>query len=132
MNSLEIYDSEGTFIEFPISTIELSKLTLLKDKLVKKYLWKINDRGWGDGTSAQTATLKSNFINREMISIEMLSLAKLGIYKKYLEGDDYMHWISHPKMFTKHGLKTFDSFLKFATHKFTLEYDFKKMIPIKY
>ncbi|HKC68009.1 MAG TPA: hypothetical protein VKG26_07245 [Bacteroidia bacterium] len=122
-------DKKGCFIEFPISTIEFNKIDLLKDKLLRKYLWKTNDRGWGDGTSAQTTSLKSDFINREMISIDILTKTKLKRYKKYLINQNYMHWISHPKMFTKHGLKTFDAFLEFGVANFNLVFDFKKMIP---
>ncbi|HTA62763.1 MAG TPA: hypothetical protein VK835_09920 [Bacteroidia bacterium] len=129
LNDVEKEDLKGKFVEFPISTVEFNKLDLFKDKLVRKYLWKMNDRGWGDGTSAQTAALKSNFINREMISIDVLTIAKLNRYKKYLASQNYMHWISHPKMFTKHGLKVFDSFLKFGTSDFNLTFDFEKMMP---
>ena len=125
LNDVEKKDEQGVFTEFPISTIEFNKLDLFKDRLIRKYLWKINDRGWGDGISAQTAALKSTFSNREMISIDVLTIAKLSGYKKYLSTQDYMHWISHPKMFTKHGLKSFDYFLKYATGNFNITFDFK-------
>lgn len=128
-DAIEIPDEQGQFIEFPISTMQFNKIDIVADKLVRKYLWKINDRGWGDGISAQTAALKSGFINREMVSIDTLNISKLGKYKKKINRDDYMHWISHPKMFTKHGLKTFDIFLNYAHSKFSIDYDFKKMKP---
>ena len=121
----------GDFIEFPISAIQFNRMDNFKDRLIRKYLWKTNDRGFGDGISAQTAALKSNFINREMISIDLLTIAKLIGYKKYLSNNNYMHWISHPKMFTRHGLKMFDNFLHFASTNFDIIYDFEKMIPEK-
>jgi len=132
LNEIENINENGTFIEFPISTIEFNKMDLFKDRLVRKYLWKTNDRGWGDGTSAQTTALKSEFINREMISIDVLTVAKLNQYKKYIGKENYMHWISHPKMFTKHGLKMFNKFLKFSTTNFDLTFQFEKMIPNKF
>jgi hypothetical protein len=128
---VEINNTSGDFIEFPISTIQINAISGFKDKLVRKYLWKTNDRGFGDGKSAQTAALKSNFIDREMISLDILTIAKLSGYKKYLKKQTYMHWISHPKMFTRHGLKMFDNFLDFASTNFDVIYDFKKMIPKK-
>lgn len=126
---IEKPDDKGAFIEFPISTIRFTQVTKMKDKIVRKYLWKTGDKGWGDGMSAQTAALKFNLNNQEMISIELLNKSKLSGYKQYLKNEEYMHWISHPKMFTKHGLKTFDEFLEFAISNFDLTYDFHKMIP---
>lgn len=128
-DTVEIPDEKGPFVEFPISTIKFNQCDVFEDKLVRKYLWKMNDRGWGDGTSAQTDSLSSIFADKEMISVDTLTIAKLGVYKKHLTKETYMHWISHPKMFTKHGLKTFDRFLNYGHSKFTINYDFKKMIP---
>lgn len=130
-NEVEIPDINGLFIEFPISTIPLNKLILFKDKLIRKYLWKKGDRGWGDGLSAHTAGLKTNLNNREMVSLDVLNIAKLGLYKKYIKAENYMQWISHPKMFTKHGLKNFDQFLKYSHSNFKIEYDFNNMFPDK-
>lgn len=126
---IEKENSEGLFTEFPISTIQLSSLTRTKDRLVRKYLWKTGDKGWGNGTSAQTSLLKSGVADNEMISIELLTVAKLHAYKKYLKNNTYMHWISHPKMFTQHGLRMFESFLEFAGKNFKPVYDFQEMIP---
>jgi hypothetical protein len=129
--TVEKPENSGPFIEFPISTIEFNAQIRFKDRLVRKYLWKTNDKGWGDGTSAQTAQLKSIYTDREMASIELLTIAKLSTYKKQLKNTEHMHWISHPKLFTRHGLKTFDSFLEFATNKFAVTSDFKEMVPEK-
>jgi hypothetical protein len=130
-DAVESPDANGVFTEFPISTISFDPFTEFRDKLLRKYLWKTGDRGWGDGLSAHTAALKTNAQKKEMISIDVLTSAKLGAYKKYLNVFNYMHWISHPKMFTKHGLKTFDRFLAEAERRFELEFDFKKTIPQK-
>jgi hypothetical protein len=129
--TVEKPEDKGVFIEFPISTIEFNVQVRFSDRIVRKYLWKTGDRGWGDGISAQTARLKSVHTDREMVSIELLTLAKLSTYKKCLKNTEYMHWISHPKLFTRHGLKTFDSFLEFATNKFAVTFDFKEMLPEK-
>ncbi|MDQ3110646.1 MAG: hypothetical protein M3R17_12200 [Bacteroidota bacterium] len=128
-NAVETPDEAGSFLEFPISTVSFTSFTELKDKLIRKYLWKTGDRGWGDGLSAHTAALKTNAHKKEMISIDVLNSSKLNSYKKFLDDHKYMHWISHPKMFTKHGLKTFDRFLHYADQKFSLEFDFKKQSP---
>lgn len=128
-DAVEKPDDKGLFIEFPISTIQFTQVTKIKDKIVRKYLWETGDKAWGNGLSAKTAELKFNLNNQEMISVELLNRAKFGGYKKYIKNNDYMHWISHPKMFTKHGLKMFDDFLKFSTNNFNLIFDFHEMLP---
>jgi hypothetical protein len=126
-NYVENVDIDGEFVEFPISTIQISDGNLFFDRLVKKILWKKGDRGFGDGLSAETASLKTNSFNREMVSLDILNISKVGIYKNFLKNNDYMHWISHPKMFTKHGLKVFDKFLTHATSNYIVNFDFVNM-----
>lgn len=129
-SAIEIPDVKGRFTEFPISIVTLSSLTKLKDRLIKKYLWRTGDKGWGDGQSAQTAALKSTH-STEMISIDVLTYAKLNAYSDYLKHNSYMHWISHPKMFTRHGLNCFASFLRKSDLNYRVEYDFMAMLPEK-
>lgn len=123
-NDVNIADSKGEFSEFPISSIEINDKVKFLSRIVNKYLWTMKDKGFGDGTVAQTAALQSTKPGSEMISIDILNIAKLNLYKAFLNENDYMHWISHPKMFTRHRLKTFDKFLQYARSKFEIEYDF--------
>lgn len=131
-NTVSDEEQNGEFTEFPISSICLNKREKLLDKFVKKVLWKLHDRGFGKGMSAQTAALKSNDPSEEMISLELLTVAKTFAYKKFLNNNSYMHWISHPKMFTRHSLNMFNGFLKYAHKHFEIEYDFKNMQPEKF
>jgi hypothetical protein len=121
--------ANGKFVELPVSTIEIGGLAKTKDNLLRKYLWRTGDKGWGDGAGAQTAALKVNLYNNEMISIELLTSAKLNSYKRYIDREDYMHWISHPKMLTRHGLSMFGKFMEYAADKYEAVYDFHKMLP---
>ncbi len=127
-DKVELPDDTGGFFEFPISTIKLARATQLADKIIRKYLWRTGDKGWGDGIGAQATPVKFNYPNQEMISIELLNKGKLHEYKRYLKNKEYMHWISHPKMITRHGLAMFDSFLEFADKRYSLVFDFQKMI----
>jgi hypothetical protein len=128
-DEIQIPIKDGKFIEYPISAIKLDAFTKFKDKLFRKYLWKTNDRGFGDGLSAQSNSLQGK-TNHQMISIDNLTKPLLNSYISYLNKNDYMHWISHPKMFTKHGLKCFEQFLNFANEKYTIEYNYKNIKPI--
>ena len=130
-DQVELADEKGSFIEYPISTTSISPIASFKDKLYRKYLWNKGDKGWGDGLSAQTGELRSNNSNEEMVSIDILNIVKFKGYKNYLKKHDFMHWISHPKMLTKHGLKTFDSFLSFANSNYDIESNFHEMLPAK-
>ncbi|MBI4947152.1 MAG: hypothetical protein HY840_12225 [Bacteroidetes bacterium] len=127
-DAVETQDVKGAFIEFPIYTIKISQIAETKDRFVRKYLWKIGDRGWGDGISAKTSAHTIIF-DKEMMAIEILNISKLRGYKEYVQNEEYMHWLSHPKMFTRHGLKMFDRFLKYAENNFDLIFDFHEMIP---
>lgn len=128
LNNIETPIDNGPFTEFPISTLSLSKRTIFFDRILRKYLWKINDRGYGKGISAKTAALKVNQSQKEMISIELLNRAKLTTYKQYISANNYMHWISHPKMFNKHGLRSFARFMEHLQTHYTVQYDHTKML----
>ncbi|MCE3228565.1 MAG: hypothetical protein K0S32_3116, partial [Bacteroidetes bacterium] len=124
---VETENTSGDFTEFPISTIHVTKGVGLVSTFINKILWKTGDRGYGNGLSARTASLKFTSPQQEMISIDILNAAKSSVYKKFLKNNNYMHWISHPKMFTNHGLKKFDAFLNHANQSYQVEYNFKKM-----
>lgn len=125
-DDVTLVNNNGKFKEFPISSLEIDDTVKFFSRLVNKYLFEMNDKGYGNGTAAQTAALKSTQANVEMISIDILNMAKLDSYKKFINRNNYMHWISHPKMFTRHGLKIFDKFLNYAYSKFVIEHDFMR------
>jgi hypothetical protein len=125
--------NNGAFTEFSISSIQFPESMKFKNKIINKILWYRNDRGFGDGLSASTgsdiiAPHKTDAsIYSEMISVELLNRPKLPFYLKYLDQHDYMHFISHPKMLTRHNLKTLRKFLEKATSGYDLETNYKKM-----
>jgi hypothetical protein len=126
---VETPDPRGHFVEYPISRIETAGRSLRR-RLLLKYLWRKGDRGWGDGLSAQTTALKSDIAGYEMVSIDMLTADKLSAYKQFLHANRYMHWISHPKMLTRHGLGQFGKFLTFAVSKYRCNFDYRNCHPI--
>ena len=126
-------NKQGNFCEYTISTMPISKYIYWLSKIWNKYLYKTGQINFGDGKSVvsnNTAITHSNKNDldsnkNEMISIELLSEIKLNNYKRFLSNNHYMQFISHPKMISKHHLKVFDRFLKYASESFTLETDFK-------
>ena len=122
----------GMFTEFSISTLRFSAINNLLNRLFLKYLWKTNNRSIGDGIgiSIEESQNPQRKKGREMIAIELLNKIRFNPYILFLEKNNYMHFISHPKMLSKHNLKTFDKFLSYTTKRYVLETDYKKMIPI--
>lgn len=122
----------GTFTEYTISSLIINTRLYWLSKVWNKYLWKTNQRSMGDGagivikdkSSVKNKTDLLGAENREMVAIELLTKVKLTYYKKFLKKNDYMHFISHPKMFSNHNLKIVEAFLKFACKEYTLQTDF--------
>lgn len=126
-NRVEVPESNGLFREFPISMVHAGKLSRGLSDVAAKILWRTGDRGYGDGQSSVTANVKVRSGTAQMITLDLLNAGLMISYKKFLLENEHMHWISHPKMFTNHGLACFDNFLKWANKRFVLETDYRKM-----
>ncbi len=94
-------------------------------------------RSIGDGLSAEykgsqfETELKEDQIGpvREMVSIELLTSISLNRYLDYFSKNEFMHFISHPKMVSPHNLETLKRFLTKVVSRFSVETDFKKICP---
>lgn len=127
-DAVELSDNSGTFTEYGISNIETPLVNNFCNKLLLKYLWKTGNRNFGDGNGAIKSNNKNAVASRkEMISIELLTTMRLLLYKKFIKELDYMQFISHPKMISKHNLNCLDAFLRFTKSNFTVNYDFRKI-----
>ena len=123
-------NKEGSFTEVAISVLEIPRFTQLMNKFWLKYLWKTGQRSWGDGNgvvAAKTEYSEAQKSNQEMVSLELINSIKLPLYKNYLKKNKLMHFISHPKMLSKHNLKSLALFLKFATSRYHIQCDFRKL-----
>lgn len=123
---IAIPESGGMYTEFPIST--LATIRGLKSKLLHKLLWKTGDKYLGNGRSVLAKVLDTETRMGEMASIELLDMASYPYYKNYLMGNNYIQFISHPKMLSKHNLAQLERFLEMATSRFSMNYDFKRLI----
>lgn len=140
-NDITVEQNNGRFTEFNISSIYIPQQIKLFEKLFLKLYYKITgdhsfSRGEGqivvkiDKALATPQQEGHDILDSrwERIAIELMSAVKQGEYKKYLDANEYMHFISHPKMLTRHNIRMFDKFLKFASDKYNLESDFRKMV----
>ena len=135
-SEVEKEDKAGKFTEFSITNIHLSHKEKIQNKLFLKLLYKLNYQNFGDGmavtkhddkTIISDSFVKSSNHNIEMTSIELLTVTKLKLYKKFIENNSYIHFITHPKMLSKHNLYCFERYLKFVLKNFEIETDYKKM-----
>ena len=125
-------DENGDFVELTISSVHIDATTRWKSKWLNRLLWRTKvGRSMGRGVGAVQKVLKDvpnpEYADKEMVSIELLNLYKLPLYRRFLSQNDYMHFISHPKMISKHNLAVFNRFLKEASEKYKLESDWKKI-----
>lgn len=123
-------DLSGSFTQIAISVIPIPKLYQLINKLFNKYLWKTGNRSSGDGIGVVASSFNSspNKSNKEMVSLELLNSVKLPLYKRFLKENKLIHFISHPKMLTKHNFACLQHFLNFAKAQGFIENDFRKML----
>lgn len=129
-SAVDKQSKNGYYKEYPISSIKLKKNSL-PNKLINKALWRLPyGKNMGDGISSPFKSsinpidYDSSF---EMISIELLNINKLNRYKSFLKRNDYMQFISHPKMISQHNLDVLSKFLKYASKKHTINSDWKKI-----
>jgi len=119
----------GDFTEFPITGISIPEYMKQLNRILLKYLWLKGDRYAFDGQGVSAKVLETTTTETEMVSIELLTRAKLPAYLSLIKAHDYVQFISHPKMLTKHNMDTFAHLMKKAFAKYTIETDFKKMLP---
>ena len=68
----------------------------------------------------------------EVASLEKISLVKLPVYENFLGDNGYLHFISHPKMLSRHNFYILRQFLKNVTKKWKIESDFKIMVNTQF
>lgn len=128
----------GQFTELVISVLSISNIRRFLNKFLYKYLSIVKDRSYGDGFSAtdgEGSIIRSiqdmreqNHYKSEMASVELLTILTFPEYENYIERNDYMHLISHPKMVNEHNLHNFDAFLQRALNKYDVNTDYKKLL----
>ena len=126
-------NAEGRYTQYTTSSIrKLSGGYKFIDRVLNRLLPAGHLHGYGDGVTASpqsssTGTKNDYFANAEMISIESLVLAKLPGHFKYLKQNNYMQFLSHPKMISEHNLFCLNVFLKHAKANYSLNTDFRKI-----
>lgn len=131
---------QGKFIELVSSIISVSTFTHLANRLFLQYLLRVKkdhtySRGEGqlpvhiDGIKPASgrgiSILNPSY---QPVMMENFNAVKMPAFLRFFKNNDYMQFISHPKMLSNHNIKTVDRFLSKITRKYEIEFDFLKFI----
>ena len=129
-NSVCNEEAQGLFSEFPISIIEHSKKSMYWHKMTTRYQAKWNKDssfGRGIGQVAETIDKKPSSADgfqlndsREYLSMDFLSKAKWNNYLDFSINQEFVHFLSHPKLCTNHSIHTFSNLLNILTADFNV------------
>ncbi len=141
-DKVEEQDDKGNFIEITSDIIYIEPWRKFIDKIYLKLLYKVLD----DSTHLKGIGVRSNEIsikpkspfginlatsNYERVSIELLTRIKLANYKKLINNQEFVQFVSHPKILTKHNIKMLKCLLKFTNKHFTINSEFRYFSSIK-
>jgi hypothetical protein len=133
----------GRFIQLTVSSVPFTAWHRLLDRLWLKFsphLIKNNLPASGSGHASQPlqpqpSPRKQGYDVlqnlRQRIAVELLTPVSMPLYKSFLKQNEYMHFLSHPKMITRHHHRLFDRFLKEAYTRYEVVTDFKTFLKEK-
>ncbi len=121
-------DENGAFIEIMMKQFKLQGISKVINGLYYRRNYKTEAwQRWGDGKASGNvlkSTKKTNrWVSEETYSIELLNKYKASLYLKKLKKEDFLHIISHPKLFSPANIQAFDKFIKKVKRKYNVETD---------
>ncbi len=134
---VEKEDKGGEFTEIAITTLRYPPMTQKMDRYWQKILWRMHDRSSGDGHGVVSQPLQgyeatdnqgNDYLERA--SIELMNWVTWPVYKKYIAKNNYIQFISHPKMLSRHNFHMLEKMLSWVTQKYSIETDFKKVLEV--
>jgi len=135
-DNVEEQNNKGNFIEITSDIIYIEPWRKFIDKIHLKFLYKVlhdttHLKGIGVNSHEINTKAKSPFginlrtSNYERVSIELLTRIKLSKYKKLISNQEFVQFVSHPKILTKHNIKMLKCLLKFTSEHFQINSDFR-------
>lgn len=127
-------DPEGDFIEFPISFVETGKWSRRLDMLLRRTVYKKFLRPYGKGGILHAESLPhdparhQDLFYLQLASVENFRAPFMPEYKRFIEKNDYLHFISHPKLLSHENLFWLDRILDDLYDRHEVESDFRMMV----
>ena len=124
----------GSFKEFTISSITLSKLMVWFNFKIRGLLKRLKIKPYGNGTTVNSSVIEEEDIQsvngkRLVASFEGLTFITLSKYITAIKKSNYFQFISHPKLLTRHELWLLNILLS-KLKKMDIETDLKKLPAI--
>jgi len=126
---------EGRFIEVSVNSFRLEGLIKLRNSIYYRlnrnnpdYRMMGNGKGSGNIIAHKSdAGIMSKLRNNTSFSIELMNPVLADGYRKALMKEKYLHFVSHPKLFTPGGISSFDLFLSYIAAE-EVENDYRNVI----
>lgn len=123
---------DGRFTEYTLSEFKMQGINRIINSIYFRLANKIgNTKMFGDGMGAMHI-LQNNEVKvgvngevKETFSVELMNNWKNSLYLTYLQTNDYLHFLSHPKLVSVASIKALDKFFSRATKKYNITTDFK-------
>ena len=129
--------TNGKFKKYSITYVNNSNSIKTISRIFNRFFIFSGIRSTGDDVSAEKTeesvipdasfnfSLKKNL--KEMVSIDYLNQIKVKEYENYLKSNNFIHFISHPKILSEPCLMNFSKYLHRLTNKYKVETDYRKM-----
>lgn len=123
-------DHHGPYTEFPISVMPKEDKSTFVERMLLRWLHRTGNKSMGVGKGVIPVPNKKEPKQPKfkMISIELLNVTSFRSYKQFIDQHEVIHFISHPKMLSRHNLKYFGKLLEYSSEKYNLDYDFRSLL----
>ena len=114
-----LMDDLGAFTEISVNSFQLQGISKIRNSIYyRRNKEKPNFKRMGDGSGSGNIIAHKNkgflnqyLINDQTFSVELLNPELARAYTKFYNSNSYIHFVSHPKLFTQNGLEGLNSFL---------------------
>jgi hypothetical protein len=122
-------DESGIFQEFPISMLKLNGLSKIMNGLYYRFME--NKTNNFDGIPSSLPIIKrtrnTSFSMQLPLSIEFLNPINKYSILNFMEKNNYVHFLSHPKLISDKNLKSLEYILNKISKNHTIVSDFKEI-----
>lgn len=127
-------DPGGEFTQFPISFVVTGKWSRRLDLLLRRTFYKRFLKPYGKGGILNAKSLPHDrnrypdLFYLQLASMENFKAPFIPEYQRFIEDNDYLHFISHPKLLSRENIFWLDRMLSSLYSSHQVESDFRTMV----
>lgn len=125
-------NKNADFTEFTIPRFKITGPYKIANGLYYR-LFEKGKRKHSDGKCVNNVSLgikrkliKNYFVSWHTLSVELMNPIMVSHFLKLTRKENYMHFLSHPKLILPHNLEQLNKYLEKIVSKYEVEFDFKK------